>query len=78
MMYICEPPLEPYCDFDPMDGWVHVDELSKYDDAKEFLKEVINQIYNVGNLDDLENALDELVNIFGIRLPSKQPIIKHS
>jgi len=75
MMNMYEPPLEPYCDFDPMDDWVHVDELNKYDDAECYLKQVINQIYNVGNIDALEDALEELANVFDINLPNKQPII---
>jgi len=72
-MTICEPPLEPDCDFDPMEDWVHVDELNKYDDAKEHLEEVIHQIYNIGNVNALEDSLEGLANVFDINLPSKEP-----
>ena len=62
-----EPPLEPSDDFDCCD------ELTKYDDVKEFLEEVIHQVYNIGNVDALEGALDELVNIFNLKLPRTKP-----
>ena len=75
-MNMYEPPLEPFDDFDLMDEWVPVDELSKYDNAKEFLKEVVNQIYYVGDVDALEDALDELTGVFDLKLPSKHPIIR--
>lgn len=68
-----EPPLEPCCDFDPYEEWVHVDELDKYDDAEQFLKEVINHIYNTGNTNELENSLDELAGVFNLKLPNKEP-----
>jgi len=73
MMNMYEPPLDPYCDFDPMEDWVHVDELKKYDAAEEFLKEVINQVYNTGDVIALEDALEELANVFDIKLPRKEP-----
>ena len=70
-MYMYEPPLEPY--FDEMAEWVHIDELEKFDDAKDYLKEVLNQFYNVGNINALESALEDLANIFEINLPIKEP-----
>lgn len=73
MYNICEPPLEP-CDFyDPMEDWVHVDELEKYDDAKDKIEEIIHQVYNIGNVQLLEEAIDELASIFELKLPTTQP-----
>lgn len=72
-MNICEPPLEPDCDFNPTEDWVNVDELEKYDDAKEHLEEVIHQLYNIGNVNALENAIEELANVFDVNLPNKEP-----
>lgn len=74
-MNMYQPPLEPYDDYDPMEDWVHVDELEKYDNAEEFLKEVINHVYNTGDIDELENSLDELAGVFNLKLPNKQPLI---
>lgn len=34
-----EPQLDPHYDYDPMEEWVHVDDLKKYDDAKKYLQE---------------------------------------
>ena len=72
MRNLYEPPLEPYDDYDHMD-WVHVDELTKYDSAKAHLEEVLHQVYNIGNVCALENALDELADVFDIKLPAKKP-----
>jgi len=67
---------ETYCEFDAFDSmedWVHVDELKKYDDAKDQLEELIHQIYNIGNVNALEDALEDLAGIFDIKLPNKEP-----
>ena len=73
MMNTYEPPLEPYCDYDPMDDWVHVDELDKYDDAEKSLKDVINHLYNTGDVEGLEDSLEELASVFDINLPNLKP-----
>lgn len=76
MNQIYEPSFEQidYSDYiDPTEDWVHIDELTKYDYAEEHLKEVINQVYNIGNIYALEDALDNLAGIFEISLPNKNP-----
>jgi len=77
-MKLYEPYLEEenYTYVNPMEDYIHIDELKKYDDAKEHLEEIIHQLYNSGNIDSLEDALYELTNIFEIKLPIKKPILK--
>ena len=67
MMY--EPPLEPYCDYNPTDDYVHVDELSKYDDAKDLINKLINILYKSGDVFQFENNFEELASIFDVSLP---------
>ena len=67
-----EPPLEPYVD--PMEEWVHVDEVAKYEyDAKECFEKILHCVYNTGDVEGLEDALDEMASIFEAKLPDKQP-----
>ena len=65
-----------YPDYYDSDEWVHKDNLKKYDDAKEWIEETLHHVYNTGNIDELEIALDELTAIFDIKIPSTLPKLK--
>ena len=74
-MFNYEPSLEQedYIYVDPMEDWVHVDELQKYDDAKEHIEEIVHQVYNIGNVEALTKALEALTEIYDVDLPEKKP-----
>jgi len=76
MMNIFEPSLEPYCDYDPMEDWVHVDELSKYDDAESLIRKIIKNLYTTGDVLQFEDDFEELANIFDVNLPHDDIKIK--
>ena len=76
MMY--EPPLEPYCDYNPIDDYVHIDELSKYDDAKDLINKLINILYKSGDVLQFENDFEDLASIFDVNLPFENIKIKQN
>lgn len=73
MYNIYEPPLDPDFYY-PMEEFVNVDELDKYEiDGKELFKKVLHHIYDTGDVENLEDVLDELATIFDVNLPKKNP-----
>lgn len=60
-------------DYDPYEDYVHVDELTKYDDATNHIKEMINSFYQTGDLHKFETAFEELSAVFDINLPYANP-----
>ena len=57
---------------DPLEDWVHISDLQKYDHAKTNLEEIIHQIYDIGDICAFENALEELASIFDIKVPNNE------
>lgn len=51
-------------------------ENSKYEAAEDWIKEMIRHMYVTGDVPELENAFDELVGIWGLRLPEGAPKIQ--
>lgn len=76
MMNMYEPPLEPYCDYDPYEDYVHIDELSKYDDAEGLIKKIIKNLYNTGNVSQFEDDFEDLAWIFNVNIPATNIKIK--
>jgi len=64
------------CECDPYEGYVHIEELRKYDSASDWIKEVIHHVYATGDINMLEGALEELGSIFDICLPSTSPKVQ--
>lgn len=56
--------------------YVHIDELEKYDDAAILLKKILKYVYVTGDIKDFEDSLDELCDVFGIKIPYSKPIIR--
>ena len=46
-----------------------------YKHAKDHLTGLLEDIYETGNLDDLEFHLEEICSVFGLKLPKKDPIL---
>lgn len=63
-------------DDNPFDDFVSADELAKYEDASHLLKKIIKHVYVTGKVDSLENALDELCDVYGIKIPYSKPLIR--
>ena len=57
-------------------GYIHQDNLPDLDHGKEMLKTIINAIYTTGDVELLEDCLDELVGVFGLELPNTKPILE--
>ena len=56
--------------------YVPVEEIEKYESAKEWLVELLHHIYETGDIDALEVALEEAIHPFGLKLPEGEPVIK--
>lgn len=46
-----------------------------YDHAKEHLQGLINQIYETGNILELESNLEEVLACFGMKIPKGDPVL---
>lgn len=69
--------LDLYDIFEENDSqFVHVDELTKYDDAKEILKKILKLAYVTGDTLTLEDKLEELCGIFEIKLPRTKLLLR--
>lgn len=64
---------EPTYDID--DDFVYIEELLRYEDAKELVEDLIHHIYNTGSVPSIEDALEEVANIWDLKLPSGNPRI---
>lgn len=60
-------------DYDPYEDYVHIDELEKYDEAKGFLEEILRHIYTTGDIELLEDQLEELCAVFDLKIPKSAP-----
>ena len=58
------------------DDYVPREKINKYEDAEDWIKEMIHHMYDTGDIVALENALDELTGIWGLRLPEHEPKIE--
>lgn len=75
--YVPDSWYEP--DYDPPSpadyGWVHEDDLPNLDSVEDFLKGVIEAVYVTGNVEELENCLDEICSQFNLKLPAGEPVM---
>lgn len=57
-------------------GYIHQDDLPDLDHGKEMLKTIINAIYTTGDVELLEDCLDELAGVFNLQLPKTKPVLE--
>lgn len=62
--------------YDASEELVHVDELNKYIDATDLLQSIIKHVYITGNVKDFEDSLDELCDVYDIKIPFSKPLIR--
>jgi len=63
-------------DFNEMplqDCWIHEDDIPDLDHAVAMLIAVRNAIYETGNIEDLEDCLEELLATFDLSMPLTKP-----
>ena len=48
---------------------------SEYDHAKDHLIGLVEDIYKTGSLEDLEFHLEEILVVFGLKIPKSQPVL---
>ena len=52
------------------DQWVYIEDIEKFkENASDWLEEIVHQVYNIGNVSMLEEALEELCGMFDVNLP---------
>ncbi len=69
----------PYDDYEPTPadyGWVHEDDLPDLDHAKDMLEGVLEALYVSGDVEKLEDCLDELTGCFELKLPATAPLLE--
>jgi len=57
-------------------GWVHEDDIPDLDHLQDMLEGIVEALYVTGNVEELENCLDEAVHCFGLKLPAGDPIVE--
>lgn len=59
-------------------GWIHEDDVPDLDACRGFIEVLIKSVYEVGNIEILEDALDELAAQFDVKMPDNdtQPILE--
>lgn len=80
----------PYNDYGPPDswynpdpdpitpadyGWIHKDDVPDLDHCMDMLKGILEAVYVTGNVEELENCLDELSGQFDLKLPAGAPVL---
>lgn len=59
-------------DEDPTSEYVHISELENFEQAKEFISEVVEGLYGEKSLDHMERALEEACAYLDIPFPDKE------
>ena len=56
--------------------WIHKDELPDLDHAKSMLQSVLTAIYETGDIEALEDSLDELAGCLDLKMPKGRPVLE--
>lgn len=57
--------------------WMTVDDFEHFKaNAADWMEEVLHQVYNIGNVSLLENALEELAALLEVKFPKGEPKIE--
>jgi len=56
--------------------WIHKDELPDLDHAKSMLENALIAIYQTGDIETLEDSLDELTGCFDLKMPKGRPALE--
>lgn len=55
------------------EGWIHEDDLPDLEHAKNMLISVRNAIYDTGDIENLEDCLEEVLACFNLSIPKTEP-----
>ena len=67
----CTPP----DDFNPMEDYVHVDDLKAFYDGEKDAKKILRALYVTGNKTEFESALEDLLTLWALNLPKTEMMI---
>lgn len=63
--------------YEEREQWMTVDEFVNFKGcAADWMEEVLHQVYNIGNVSLLENALEELAALLEVKFPKGTPRIE--
>lgn len=64
-------------DMGPEDnGWIHEDDIPDLDFVKGMLEGVRGAVYETGDIENLEDCLEELLSTFELRVPETEPVLE--
>lgn len=55
------------------DEWIHIDDVEPLYEAEIYAKDIAKALYETGSLFNLESALENLLDIYGHKLPTTKP-----
>jgi len=56
-------------------GYIHEDDVPDLDHCREMLEGILESIYKTGDIDKLEDCLDELCGAFDIQMIASHPVL---
>jgi hypothetical protein len=56
--------------------WIHENELPDLDHAKNMLQSVLNAVYETGDIESLEDSLDELAGCLNLKMTKGRPVLE--
>lgn len=56
--------------------YVEPEDIERLESGKEWVEELIACIYYKGDIEGLENALEELAHVFDLKIPETDPVIQ--
>lgn len=59
-----------------LEGWHHEDDLPDLDFTRDMLISVINSIYETGDVDQMEDCLQEVCAAFKVKFPVNAPKLR--
>lgn len=64
----------------PYEDYIHVDNIKMadvpiYENCQSEFRRLLTCVYESGDIETMEDSLDELVSLFGLRLPAKSPVL---
>lgn len=68
-----EPDVDPETPADY--GWIREDDIPDLGRVKDFIKGVLEAVYITGNVEQLENCLDEICGQFDLKLPAGNAVM---
>ena len=56
-------------------GWIHQDDLKHLTRVKELVEWLVEEVYENGNVENIEKVTEELADYFEVKFTNRKPVI---